>query len=132
MTYGLDTSVVLRILTATNDAFAVRVRDRIEEMLDQGEDFFISDLAINEGYFALQHHYGATKEVAIKAFQALASTDGFSFSAEAQAALNTPEAWKANPGFIDRILAAGYASKGMVTLSCEKSFRRLDLAQVIA
>ena len=47
------------------------------------------------------------------------------------AALSTPRAWKSNPGFIDRVLASEYVAKGFVPLSCEKSFRRLDLAEVI-
>lgn len=51
--------------------------------------------------------------------------------AQAMAALGTPEAWKASPGFVDRMIAGEYASKGYVTLSCEKSFRHLDFAEVI-
>ena len=57
---------------------------------------------------------------------------GFSFSPEAAAALATPEAWKANPGFVDRMIVNGYAARELVTLSCEKDFRRLDLTEVIS
>ena len=50
---------------------------------------------------------------------------------EAKAALATPEVWKASPGFIDRMLAGEYSAKGYRTLSCEKSFRKLDFAEVM-
>ena len=43
----------------------------------------------------------------------------------------TPETWKARPGFVDCMIAGEYAGKGYVTLSCEKSVRRLDFTEVI-
>ena len=131
MTYGLDTSVLVRLLMCEPPDLAERVRSRIEDMLSDGADFFISDLVVSETYFSLQHHYRKTKEGAIKSIREVLETPGFSFTAEARAALETPEVWKANPGFIDRILASEYAAKGFVTVSCEKSFRKLDLAEVI-
>ena len=131
MTYGLDTSVVLRILTGRPQPFADIVLDRIGQLLNDGCNFFVADIAVLEAYHALQHFYGNTKEEAILALRALAQEPGFVFSFEAMSALNTPEAWKANPGMIDRMIANGYAAKGYVTVSCEKSFAKLDLAQVI-
>ena len=131
MTYGLDTSVVLRILTGVPAPLAASVVERIERLCDEGNDFFVSDIAVCEAYHAMQHFYGNTKEEAILALQALSREPGFAFSAEAMDALGVPEAWKASPGFVDRMLAAEYASRGYVTLSCEKSFRKLELAEVI-
>lgn len=131
MTYGLDTSVIMRLVAQTNDSHAEFVRDHVCELLDDGNDFFISGLVASEAYYALQHHYGNTKEEAINGLRAIAATDGFIFAPEAKAALDTPEAWKASPGFVDRMIAGEYAGKGYVTLSCEKSFRRLDFAEVI-
>ena len=131
MTYGLDTSVIVRILTNDPPELSGAVAERIEEMRENGDDFFVSDLAVSETYFALQQHYRQTKEAAILALKALSAEPGFALSTEATAALSTPGVWKANPGFIDRVLVSEYAAKGFVTLSCEKSFRRLDLAEVI-
>ena len=65
MTYGLDTSVVLRIVTGEPAALADKVDERIGELLDLGETFFIGNLACEESYFALQHHYGKTKQEAM-------------------------------------------------------------------
>ena len=132
MTYGLDTSVVVRLLVSEPPALAAKAKDFVEAALDEGHLFYISDLAISETYFVLQHHYGKTKEFAISSIRAIQEMPGFSFSPEAKAALDTPEAWKASPGFVDRMIAAGYATKGFVTVSCEKDFRKLDFTEVIA
>ena len=131
MTYGLDTSVVLRLLTDTTDPLTEKARERIAELLVGGNTFFISDLVASETYYALQHHYGNTKEEAITALRAMAQADGFAFSPEATNALGAPDIWSANPGFVDRMLAGEYAAKGQVTLSCEKAFRKLDLTEII-
>lgn len=131
MTYGLDTSVVLRIVTGEPAALADKVDERIGELLDLGETFFIGNLACEESYFALQHHYGKTKQEAVEALRALAAEDGFRITEEARAALAAPDVWKASPGFVDRMLAGEYAAKGFKTLSCEKSFHKLDFAEVV-
>ena len=132
MTYGLDTSVVVRLLVSEPPALAAKAKDFVEAALDEGHLFYISDLAISETYFVLQHYYGKTKESAISSIQAIQEMPGFSFSPEARAALDTPEAWKASPGFVDRMIIAEYAAKGFVTVSCEKDFRKLDFTEVIA
>jgi len=132
MTYGLDTSVVVRLLMCEPPELAVKARDFVEAALDTGHLFYISDLAISETYFVLQHHYGKTKESAISSIRAIQEMPGFSFSAEAKAALDTPDAWKASPGLVDRMIISEYTSKGFVTVSCEKDFRKLDFTEVIA
>ena len=45
--------------------------------------------------------------------------------------INTPNIYRARLGFVDRMLAADYRGKGQITLSCEKSFRRLPDAEII-
>ena len=132
MTYGLDTSVVVRLLVSEPPALAAKAKDFVEAALDEGHLFYISDLAVSETYFVLQHHYGKTKESAISSIREIRKTPGFHFSPEAKAALDTPDAWKASPGFVDRMIAAEYAAKGFVTVSCEKDFRKLDFTDVIA
>ena len=131
MTYGLDTSVVIRLLMNEPPGLVEKTAAFIESALAEGHDFFVSDLVISEAYYVLQKHYGKTKELAISDLKAIAAASGFSISPEALAALNTPNAWKANPGIIDRMIANGYATKGYVTISCERSFTKLDLTEVI-
>ena len=113
MTFGLDTSVVLRLLTGQPQELAVHALARYQEGIANGDSFYVSDVVASEAYYAIQHHYGKTSQ---------------NFAAS----INTPNIHKVNPGFVDRMLASGYREQGQITLSCEKSFRRLADTEVIS
>lgn len=131
MTYGLDTSIVLRILTNRPLKLATNVIVRIHRMQLAGDRFFISDLVLSEAYFALQDYYKVAKESALAALKALCANPGFEISDAAQEALETPNLAKSNPGFVDRMIHGEYFGRGYRTFSCEKSFARLPLSEVI-
>ena len=131
MTYGLDTSVVLRILTNRPLKLATNAIVRIHRMQLAGDSFFISDLVLSETYFALQDHYKVSKESALAAIKALCDNPGFVVSDAAKESLATPNLAKANPGFADRMIHGEYFNKGYRTFSCEKSFGRMPLTEVI-
>ena len=132
MTFGLDTSVVLRLLTGQPQDLAVRALTRYQDGIAAGDDFCVSDVVAAEAYFALQQHYRKTKEEALEALRGFSSGEGISFSQNFAASINTPNIHKANPGFVDRMLVSGYREKGQITLSCEKSFKRLADTEVIS
>ena len=132
MTFGLDTSVVLRLLTGEPSELAAHALERYQQGIAKGDDFAVSDVVAAETHYALQHHYGKTKEEALAALMVFSGGEGISFSPDFMAAIKTPNIHKANPGFVDRMLASGYTSKGQITLSCEKSFRKLPDAEVIS
>lgn len=131
MTFGLDTSVVLRLLTGTPHDLAERALLRYQNTIATGNDFFVNDIVVSEVYWALQHHYNKSKEESLNALRAFSSGDGIKFSQNFKAAIHIENIHKANPGFVDRILASDYQSRGQITLSCEKSFKRLPDAEVI-
>ncbi len=131
MTAGLDSSVLVRIVSGLPREQAEAVALRIGQILDGDGVCEVSDIAVIEAYYALQQFYGMTKKQVLGHFRTLSLTPGFRFSPEASAALATPNVERASPGFIDRILAAGYRARGATTLSCEKSFRKLPLAEVV-
>ena len=60
------------------------------------------------------------------------SGEGISFSQNFAVSINTPDIYKANPGFVDRMLVSGYREQGQITLSCERAFRRLAGTEVIS
>ena len=132
MTFGLDTSVVLRLLTGQPHDLAARALTRYQDGIAAGDDFCVSDVVAAEAYFALQQHYRKTKEEALEALRGFSSGEGISFSQNFAASINTPNIHKANPGFVDRMLVSGYREQGQITLSCEKSFRRLADTEVIS
>ncbi len=132
MTFGLDTSVVLRLLTGQPQDLAARALARYQDGIAAGDDFCVSDVVAAEAYFALQQHYRKTKEEALEALKGFSSGEGISFSQNFAASINTPDIHKANPGFVDRMLVSGYRGQGQITLSCEKSFKRLADTEVIS
>ena len=132
MTFGLDTSVVLRLLTGQPEDLAAKALARYQDGIAAGDDFSVSDLVAAESYYAIQHHYGKSKEEALDALRSFSAGDGISFSQNFATAINTPNIHKASPGFVDRMLASGYGERGHITLSCEKSFRRLPDTEVIS
>src|SRR5947207_16028366 len=64
MSLGLDTSVLLRLLTGQPPREAGVARRRLEQAVRDEEEILATDLALGEAYFALQHHYGTPKEEA--------------------------------------------------------------------
>ena len=132
MTFGLDTSVVLRLLTGEPSELAAHALERYQRGIANGDDFAVSDVVAAETYYVLQHHYNKTKEESLAALTAFSVGEGISFSTGFMAATKTPNLHKATPGFVDRMLVSGYASSGQITLSCEKSFRKLPDTEVIS
>ena len=131
MTHGLDTSVVVRIISGLPEGAAEKVGERIAAEIAGGDDFAVSALVFSEAYFALQHHYAFTKEEALQSLLAFSRTEGINVPASIKSILESANLAKANPGFVHRMIVSEYATAGSDTYSCEKSFRRLDGTVVI-
>ena len=131
MTHGLDTSVIVRIISGLPEGAAEKVGQRIAADIADGEVFIVSALVLSEAYFALQHHYAFTKEEALQSLIAFSRTDGIKIPDSLKAILQSANLAKSNPGFVDRMIVSEYARLGRDTYSCEKSFRRLAGTVVI-
>ena len=131
MLYGLDTSALVRIITAEPSELAAKVATRVAGIIAEGDTCLVSDVVVAETYYALQYHYGFTKAEAISDLRQIAETLGFEFSLSAKSVLSLPRADKASPGLVDRILAGEYLSRDATTLSCELDFRKLQRTEVI-
>ena len=131
MNVGLDTSALVRIISGEPSELAEKVARRLAEIMDGGGECEIADIAAFEAYYALQQFYGMTKGEVLEHFRRLSVTPGFRFSPIATAVFETPNLERVNPGFIDRVLAEGYRTRGLTTVSCEKSFRKLPFSEVV-
>lgn len=131
MTYSLDTSALLRILTNEPRKLAANVAIRIQARQRKGDLFSISDLVLAEAYFALQYHYNFAKEDAIKTLKFIANTPGFVVSDWTKDILSQPGLDRATPGFVDRMIHGAAFASGQTMLSCEKSFRRLLNTEIV-
>lgn len=134
MNYGVDTSVLLRVLTGQPADLAQKVRERLTVLWRSGVKCHVCDVVLSEAYYALQHSYGISKEKAIQALKKLSENPGFKFSDAACTTLKTPNLAKANPGFIDRVIHGTYvpdADGEHVMLTCERDAKKLVDVEVI-
>jgi len=132
MKYGADTSVLLRVLTGQPQPLASVVRTRLESLWLDGIVVDVCDLVVSETYFALQHSYRLSKEIALGAIAKLSVHPGFRLSRQVVAALQTPNLSKASPGFLDRVIHGTYAAdEESLMLTCEKDAKRLVHVEVI-
>jgi predicted nucleic-acid-binding protein len=132
MRYGVDTSIVLRVLTGKPESLAAVVRTRLEELWLDGVILDVCDLVVSETYFALQHSYRLSKDSALNALVKLSEHPGFRLSSQVIAALQTPNLATAKPGFLDRVIHGTYVTDDeSVMLTCEKDARKLAGVEVV-
>ena len=132
MRYGVDTSIVLRVLTGKPESLAAAVRTRLEGLWRDGAVLDVCDLVVSETYFALQHSYCLSKARALNALVKLSVHPGFRLSSHAIAALQTPNLATAKPGFLDRVIHGTYVTDDeSVMLTCEKDARKLAGVEVV-
>lgn len=131
MRFGLDTSVVLRLLMGTPEAEAAAARVFIASVTEQRGECVISDVAVAESFFALKTHYGVDDERAARALIELGRARPMHISAAATRALDTVVQRSAGAGFVDRLIHAGYQSDlaGLVTF--DRKAARLSGAQLL-
>ena len=108
MNVGLDTSVLVRLLMGSPPGQARAALQFLDNLCHSGGKACVSDLVVAETYFALQFHYGIAKGDAIAALAALFSTGEIVATGQAGRVLTQPGLASAKPGFVDRLIHAGY------------------------
>jgi len=131
MNAGLDTSVVLRLLTGTPEDLAQTALREVQHRIERGGVLVVSDLVVSEVYFALQHHYGMPKPEALTLLSGFLSEHGIKALGAAASVLSTPHLATANPGFVDRLIHAEYRRHTGEMLTFEKAASRLPGARVL-
>lgn len=125
--FGLDTSVVLRLLLgepAEQSRSAVAALSRARR---EGRAVLVSDLVTMEAYFALHSFYNVPKRESLAALSRMFESDLVlpEPGGCAPAALAECRRAPSKPGFVDRLIHAQYASHGARLLSFEKAARKL-------
>lgn len=131
MTIGLDTSVVLRLLTGAPEDQARCALAEVRELVRRGVSLIVSDLVVSEAYFALQYHYGVPKTEALSLLSRFFDESGITSSGAAATVLAVPHLATVNPGFVDRLIQAEYASSTREMLTFEKAAGRLPGVRVL-
>ena len=131
MKVGLDTSVVLRLLTGEPELQARRALAELDALARSGAVPLMSDLVVSEVYFALQYHYGVPKAEALALLARFLSESGVKSLGSSAAVLAVPNLATANPGFVDRLIHAEYTHSTKEVLTFEKAAGRLPGVRVL-
>lgn len=131
MTTGLDTSVVLRLITGEPEEQSQTARLWLTQFLRSGGCATVSDLVAAEVYHALQYHYGMSKKNALSALFRMFLSRTVQPTGQAAKVLLQKGLATAKPGFVDRLIHAACTTPdgGMATF--EKSGKALQGTTVL-
>ena len=133
MTVGLDTSVVVRLLTGEPRAQAARAREALKAAVASGGGpVLVSDVVVGEAWFVLLHHYAVPHEEAVAALVALLSDPRILNNGAAREALAEARAGATRPGLMDRLIAGGYSLLGAEMLTFDRDAGRLPGVRLLA
>ena len=132
MTVGLDTSILLRVLTGEPRDLALIALDFLLEREKSGDRVLVSDWVLAEAYYALQHHYGASKRDTLDALAAFLASPGVEGTGDVAAVLAIPNLESVKPGFIDRVIHRNYLRSGADEVATfEKAAAKLPHVRVL-
>lgn len=131
MTHGLDTSVVMRLLTGDPRDQAESAAAFLSDSKAAGDRLLVTDLVIAEVYFALQSKYKVPKAEALLRLREFVG-GGEVEAGAASNVLQMSNLASAKPGFVDRLIHAAYADDQARLVSFEKSAGKLAGAKVLS
>ena len=114
--YGIDTSVLVRLVTAEPDADFQHCVDELRALIEeQDAEIFASNQVIGDAYIVLQHHYGISPSDARSSLEDVL-TSGMVAPLNGQSVIQALRASRC-PGLFDRLIADGYTHAGMETVA---------------
>jgi predicted nucleic-acid-binding protein len=133
LTVGLDTSVVLRLLTGEPARQAENALAYHKELTAAGRRAVISDLVVSEAYFALHAHYQVPKKSAVRVLLEFLQSGFFEpeDNGSALEALESISISSQKPGFVDRLIHAQYGKIPADLVTFEKASGKLERAIVL-
>ena len=122
--YGIDTSVLVRLITRLPEAEYQRCLRELAALVEQeGAELFASNQVIGEAYIVAQHHYGVSKEAALLALTG-ALTSGLVAPLNGQPVLLALQE-TGGAGLIDRLIADDYSRTVSETLTLDRRMAAL-------
>jgi len=132
MSIGLDTSVVLRLLTGV----PAKQADIARSMLAASRDTIcVSDLVVSETYFALRHHYAVPHAEAAHAMAALLDDPRVQCTGVAKRVVRDATARAASrsaPGLMDQLILADYRANQCTVATFDRELAKADGAELVA
>ena len=127
--FGIDTSVLVRLLTRDPQAEYERCVTRLTALVEEQDcEIFASNQVVGEAYIAVQHHYGVSREEARLALLRLLRKSGLvrplNGRAVIQALMST-----SSPGLFDRLIADDYDRAGLKVFTLDRRMATLPNAR---
>jgi predicted nucleic acid-binding protein len=120
---GLDTSVVVRLLTGDPESQAHTARTFLATCRSGNVRVCVSDLVVAEAYHALIYHYDAAKFEAVKALLAFLRHPGIHATGHAVEVLS--EYAGSGPGLVDRLIRSDLLDRADEVITFDADFARL-------
>ena len=127
--YGIDTSVLVRLVTGTPPDAYSRCVERLHALIGSGAEIFASNQVIGEAFVAVQHHYGVSA-VDARAELSKALRSGLVVPMNGRAVIEALEA-AGGPGLFDRLIADDYARADLHVLTLDRKMAGLPDAQLL-
>jgi hypothetical protein len=96
-----------------------------------GEIPIVDDLAIAEAYFALWYHYGIPKAEVLAALGRFLASGHVTATGVAAKILKIENLAVAKPGFVDRLIHAGYQERDTTLITFERASAKLPGVRVL-
>ena len=129
-TYGIDTSILIRLTTGDPEEIFRRSVKRLTHLVErEGAEIFVSNQVIGEAYVALQHHYGIPKPEARTALASVLSS-GLVSPLNGRYVFEALAAGK-GCGLLDRLIADDYRRAGLITLTLDRRMASLSDVQAL-
>ena len=128
---GLDTSVILRLVTGEPVEQSEAARLWLTNLLRSGGTAVVSDLVVAETYHALQYHYGMSKKDALAALFSMFLSRTILPAGQAAKVLLQSGLATAKPGFVDRLIHAAYTIPEGNMATFEKSGKTLENTTIL-
>ena len=132
MKVGLETSVLMRLLSGDPEDLALVALRYLWEREQAGDRILVSDWVLAETYYALQQHYGLSKKESLDALRDFLATPNVESTGVAAEILTISNLESAKPGFIDRLIYRNYLSSGAAHMATfEKASAKLPHVQLL-
>ena len=117
--YGIDTSVLVRLLTGDPEKDFQYCVSRLRTLIDeQGGEIFASNQVVGEAYVAVRHHYGVSKAAARAALLDVLRS-GLVSPVNGRSVIEALET-SSGAGLLDRLIADDYSRAGMEVLTLDR------------
>jgi predicted nucleic acid-binding protein len=122
---GLDTSVILRLLTGTPESQAQAAMRYLRQLHRFQQTAVVSDLVVAEAYFALSYHYQVPVAEAIEQLLNLLQSGYLHSEPDGAALVALKEAGMGKIGVVDRIIREQYLTFAEEIATFDAQFSRL-------